>query len=191
MCYFFITLACIWGPGEFYPGSYSLMIAPGDSHQCSILIGGLGRCISQSSCGVWGSRGLGGGTIHYMSDGGGPRTSQMNDSVMQVWLGLWTFSWFIAVLCLCCDCFGTHGESVWERPYPYCLLCCVDFLWRNSWDTEQKVYVLLKSRIFALLGNVREGAWVLQYLRTSDVQGWEWNPCFLTLFSGSSILLDK
>lgn len=29
-------------------------------------------------------------------------------------------------------------ESVWERPYPYCLLCCVDFLWRNSWDTEQK-----------------------------------------------------
>ena len=41
MCYFFPPLACLVGPGEFFPVSYSLMIAPVDSRQCPILVGGL------------------------------------------------------------------------------------------------------------------------------------------------------
>lgn len=71
MCYFFTTLVCFWGPCEFNADSYFLMIAPGVSHQCPILVGGQGQMCKPIQ--LWRVRlqGLGGGTIHCLSDGGG------------------------------------------------------------------------------------------------------------------------
>lgn len=91
MCYFLTTLACLWGPGEFYPGSSSLKIAPRDSHQCPILVGGLGQMCKPIQ--LWHAKlqGMGSGrgdTIDCLSGGGGLRTSQMDNDVMQAGLYL-------------------------------------------------------------------------------------------------------
>lgn len=84
-------------------------------------------------------------------------------------------------------------ESAWEGQHSFHLPSWVNFLWRNSWNTEQKVCVLLKSRLFTLSGNVRDiesassfyrgGAYVLQDLRVRDVQGWDWTLHLLMLSS--------
>lgn len=88
MCSFLTTLACLWGPGEFYPRSYSLKIAPRDSHQCPILVGGLGQMCKPIQLWCAKLQGAGGGTIDCLLDGGSLRTSQMDVDVIQAGLYL-------------------------------------------------------------------------------------------------------
>lgn len=87
------------------------------------------------------------------------RASQMDDDVVQAGLGLvygLSSAWLQCLTFVVIALGHMEKESAWEGPDCFCSLCWVGSPGRSSWDTEQKVYVLWKSKIFALAGNVRD-----------------------------------
>lgn len=80
------------------------------------------------------------------------RTSQMDDDVVQAGLCLvygLSSAWLQCLTFVVIALGHMEKESAWEGPDR-------GTRGRSSWDTEQKVYVLWKSKIFALAGNVRD-----------------------------------
>lgn len=114
MCYFFTTLAFLWGTGEFCPESYPQILVPVDSSQCPSLVGGLGQMSKPIQ--MWYAR--------------LQKASGWDCSLPEAWWHLghhfwWgdmmqaslclvsgLFFWLTSVFCLCKDCFGTQKKSL-------------------------------------------------------------------------------
>jgi hypothetical protein len=156
MCnfFFFTTLAYLPEPGAVYPGYYSAL-APADY----TLAGRLEQRWKPIQ--LWGKapRGPKGGTIHFLWSSETYHVSG-GDDLMQAGLCLvYVLSSGSSVLLLCHDWFETHWRGRGNLPerdqIPFWLLSLMNCPGRDSWDTEQKMYVLLKTRIFAQVGSSR------------------------------------